>query len=182
MTQDDRLRELLDKEEIRELALRYCRGVDRKDPALLRSLYTRDGIDNHAQIFRGSADEYVEFLESSFQYIQIGAHYVCNHLIELNGDEASGEVYALGYHILPGGDGPPTESFVGVRYLDRYRREDDGWRFGSREVVIDLDRARPVEHRGAGPANPAEDLSYRLLGGGLFERGSDMTTPRPRIC
>lgn len=167
-----RLQELLDKEEIRELALRYCRGVDRKDPALLRSLYTRDGIDNHAQIFRGSADDYVDFLETSFQFIQIGAHYVCNHLIELDGDEACGEVYALGYHILPSPAGLPIESFVGVRYLDRYRREEGRWRFAAREVVIDLDRSRPIEHRGAGPAVAADDVSYHLLSGERFARAT----------
>lgn len=175
MSVEARLQELLDKDEIRELALRYCRGVDRKDPALLRSLYTRDGIDNHAQIFRGSAHEYVDFLETSFQFIQIGAHYVCNHLIELDGDEASGEVYALGYHILPSPSGPPTESFVGVRYLDRYRREDGRWRFASREVVIDLDRSRPVEHHGANPAAAEDDLSYRVLAGERFERKSPLS-------
>ncbi|BBX07726.1 nuclear transport factor 2 family protein [Mycolicibacterium aichiense] len=172
MNVDKRLQRLIDKDEIRELALRYCRGVDRKDPSLLRSLYTSDGIDNHANIFRGSADAYVDFLESSFQFIQIGAHYVCNHLIELDGDEASGEVYALGYHILPSADGPPIESFVGVRYLDRYRREDGEWRFASREVVVDLDRSRTVEHCGAGLVDPQEDLSYRVLHGERFRRCS----------
>lgn len=171
MNLEARLQGLIDKDEIRELALRYCRGVDRKDPALLRSLYTRDGIDNHANIFRGSAAEYVDFLESSFQFIQIGAHYVCNHLIELNGDEASGEVYALGYHILPSA-GPLIESFVGVRYLDRYRREDGEWRFACREVVVDLDRSRTVDHRGAGLVDPREDLSYRVLHGERFRRCS----------
>lgn len=170
MSVDRRLQQLLDKEEIRELAFRYCRGVDRKDPALLRSLYTRDGIDNHAQLYRGSAEGYVDFLESSFAFIKIGAHYVCNHLIEVNGDAADGEVYALGYHILPSGDGLPIESFVGVRYLDRYRREDGRWRFARREVVIDLDRSRAIEHRGASPSSADADLSYRLLVGEQFER------------
>ncbi|TQK32125.1 nuclear transport factor 2 family protein [Arthrobacter sp. SLBN-53] len=177
MNAHERLQALIDKDEIRELALRYCRGVDRKDPALLRSLYTNDGIDNHANIFRGSASAYVDFLESSFQFIQIGARYVCNHLIELDGDEASGEVYALGYHILPIADSRPIESFVGVRYLDRYRREDGQWRFASREVVIDLDRSRTVEHRGAKPMDPEEDLSYRVLAGEHFQRRS--TNPVP---
>ncbi|GAY15154.1 nuclear transport factor 2 family protein [Mycobacterium sp. shizuoka-1] len=170
MTVEERLQSLIDKDEIRELALRYCRGVDRKDPALLRSLYTRDGIDNHANIFRGSASEYVDFLESTFQFIQIGAHYVCNHLIELDGDQASGEVYALGYHILPTGQGSPTESFVGVRYLDHYRREDGEWRFATRELVIDLDRSHTIDHRGAGDVAPETDLSYQLLAGARFAR------------
>ncbi|MDP3966888.1 MAG: nuclear transport factor 2 family protein [Nocardioides sp.] len=148
MSTDARLQGLLDKQEIRELALRYCRGVDRKDPALLRSLYTHDGIDNHGDVFRGTAEEYVDFLEASFEFIEIGAHYVCNHLIELdpdNPDEASGEVYALGYHLLPGPEGSQTDSLVGVRYLDHYRREEGQWRFARRDVVFDLDRSRVVD-------------------------------------
>lgn len=161
---DPRLQELLDKQEIHELVLRYCRGVDRKDPDLLRSLYTRDATDHHGTVFRGLAEDYIGFLEESFGFIRIGAHYVCNHLIVVEGDHAYGEVYALGYHVLPGGgpEDPDTESFVGVRYLDRYRREDGCWRFEHREVVFDLDRSRPIDHRGAPGGPPADDLSYSL--------------------
>lgn len=161
---DPRVQELLDKQEIYELVLRYCRGVDRKDPELLRSLYTRDAVDNHGAVFRGSAQDYVGFLEDSFDFIRIGAHYVCNHLVAVDGDEASGEVYALGYHVLPGpsAEHSDTESFVGVRYLDRYRREDGAWLFEHREVVFDLDRTRQVDHRGAPGGPPAEDPSYAL--------------------
>lgn len=175
MSSESRLQGLLDKQEIRELALRYCRGVDRKDPALLRSLYTHDGIDNHGEVFRGSAEGYVDFLEASFEFIEIGAHYVCNHLVELDpddADQASGEVYALGYHVIPGPEGTRTDSLVGVRYLDRYRREEGAWRFASREVVFDLDRSFLAKRTGPAPVEPGADLSYGLLRGVSFERRS----------
>jgi hypothetical protein len=146
-TADPRLQDLLDKQEIHELALRYCRGVDRKDPDLLRSLYTTDGIDNHGDLYRGDAEGYVAFLEASFPFIQVGAHYVCNHLVELDAadpDRATGEVYALGYHRVRGEEGPALDSWVGVRYLDRYRREAGQWRFEQRDVVFDFARSSVV--------------------------------------
>jgi len=170
MNADPRIQLLLDKQEIHELALLYCRGVDRKDPELLRSLYTADAFDNHGTVFRGPADQYVAFLEQVFDIIEIGAHYVTNHLVHVDGDTAQGEVYALGYHIFAGPEGTSTESFVGVRYLDRYRREAGQWRIELREVLFDLDRTRPIEHRGATHGQPDQDPSYQLLDAAMFAR------------
>src|SRR5208283_1897601 len=52
------LRELLDKQQIYEVALRYCRGLDRMDFELVRSCYHPDGIDHHTG-FSGLRDEWV---------------------------------------------------------------------------------------------------------------------------
>ncbi len=141
----DALSVLQAKEDIRELALLYCRGVDRKDPALLRSLYTEDGTDTHGDTFDGPAGAYVDFLEQSFPYIRYSGHHVCNHLVSVDGDEAQGEVYALAYHIIPDGADGWQEDFMCVRYLDRYRRCADGrWRFAARLVSYDLRSRRPA--------------------------------------
>ncbi|TXS96157.1 nuclear transport factor 2 family protein [Parahaliea maris] len=171
MSLDERpIRTLLAKEEIRELALLYCRGVDRKDYNLLRTLYTRDGTDTHGRHFDGPAGEYVDFLAGALTTARIGAHYLCNHLIEVDGETAQGEVYALGFHQMPDGNGGMREEFVGVRYLDHYRREDGRWRFASREVMFDLEHDRPIA--GLPPApDGVEDPSYRVLSGRLFSRG-----------
>ena len=161
---------LIAKEEIRELGLLYARGVDRKDAALLRTLYTRDATDTHGDSFDGSAEDYVQFLERSFPYMKYSGHHVCNHLISVDGDTGEGEVYALAYHVFPDGKGGFTEDFMCVRYVDRYRREDGRWRFAQRVVSYDLRSQRPFPAEGSTAAHP-EDPSFTVLKSRLFARG-----------
>lgn len=173
MTEEQqRLDTLADKEAIRELVLLYSRGVDRKDPALLRSLYTADATDTHGDTFDGPAGEYVDFLEGAFPFMHYSGHHVCNHLISVDGDEGEGEVYALAYHVIPGGDGQWLEDFMCVRYLDRYRRDSDGrWRFACRIVTYDMrsQRAIPAPQPPA-PAGTDAPPDERFFSHALFAR------------
>src|ERR1700730_18674375 len=99
----DAFAKLVAKDEIRELVMLYSRGVDRKDGALLRTLYAKHATDTHGDTFDGVAEDYVSFLERSFPHMPYSGHHVCNHLISVDGDEGEGEVYALAYHIIPDG-------------------------------------------------------------------------------
>lgn len=167
------LETLIAKDEIRDLVLLYSRGVDRKDAALLRSLYTSDGVDNHDESFRGKAADYVDFLERAFPHMRYSGHHICNHLIavDLDRGEGEGEVYALAWHIIPDGKGGWTEDFMCVRYIDRYRREEGRWRFARRDVTYDMRTARPHEpHRDAGEL--FADLSHDLLSMRPYRRGA----------
>ena len=92
---------LLAKDAIRELALLYCRGVDRKDAALLRDLYTADATDTHGDSYDGDASGYCDFLEASFPHMPYSGHHICNHLISVDGDRGEGEVYAIAFHLIP---------------------------------------------------------------------------------
>lgn len=170
-TDPQRMAELLDKEDIRELALMYCRGVDRKDGELLRTLYTEDGTDTHGNDFDGSAKEFVDFLENAFLYMRYSGHHICNHLISVDGDYAEGEIYALAYHILPDGNDGWIEDFLIVRYIDNYRRCEDGrWRFSKRVVTYDMRNQSP--YTGPEGLDPPEvDASYEALSLRLFARG-----------
>ena len=44
------LRVLLDKQEIHEVLMRYCRGIDRCDAELLHSVYHPDATDDHGTV------------------------------------------------------------------------------------------------------------------------------------
>jgi hypothetical protein len=157
----DALAVLIAKDEIRELAMLYSRGVDRKDPELLRSLYTKDGVDLHGK-----------FLERSMPHMPYAGHHICNHLVSVDGDAGEGEVYALAYHIIPDGKGGLLEDLQAVRYVDRYRKEDGRWKFAKRVVEFDMRRTRPAEKVEIASREPGEDASYATLESRLFARGA----------
>ena len=161
---------LPDKEKIRELVLLYSRGVDRKDIELLKTLYAKDATDDHGGHFKGTADAYIKFLERSLPRLLVGGHFVCNHLIAVDGATAEGEVYALAYHIYPDGKGGTVQEVAGVRYVDRYTKEDGRWLFASRVVTFDFRDAKPVAAPQSTP-DPSRDSSYTNLINRVFARG-----------
>lgn len=162
---------LIAKDEIRELAMLYSRGVDRKDVELLKTLYTKDGTDNHGKHFNGAASDYIKFLEKAFPHMPMSAHSICNHLISVDCDQGEGEVYALAYHLMPDGKGGSLEDFMIVRYIDRYRKENGRWLFASRVVAFDHRSARPIPTPQELVPTGAADPSYKALISRLFARG-----------
>jgi ketosteroid isomerase-like protein len=169
----DALRALVDKDKIRELGLLYCRAVDRKDVALLRTLYTEDATDTHGDTFDGPAAAYCDFIETSVPHMPYSGHHVCNHLIALDGDEADGEIYAIATHVIPDRKGGWFEDIRWVRYIDRYRRAPDGfWRFAKRIVTYDHQSLRPVETPPVDVGDGSGDPSYAALSTRLFARGA----------
>lgn len=162
---------LIAKEEIRELAMLYSRGVDRKDIDLLRKLYTKDATDHHGRFFSGNAHDYLRFLEKSFPHMRMSGHFICNHLISVDGDEGEGEVYALAFHLIPDGKGGMIEDFKAVRYVDRYRKDNRRWLFASRVVAFDLESVRQALTAGEPASPPEADPSYTSLRSRLFVRG-----------
>lgn len=164
--------ELVAREAIRELALKYCRGVDRQDMAMLRELYTTDATDTHGDTFDGSAQDYIDFLAQSLPHIKYSGHHVCNHLISVDGDVGEGEVYALAIHVIPDGQGGLVEDAICVRYIDRYRRDIDGkWRFSKRTVTYDYRTRRPVSNDAvAGLPEIEREPTYTELAHSLFAR------------
>lgn len=148
MSLDPALQRLIDKDAIRDLVLAYSRAIDRKDVALLRDLYTADATDDHGDTFSGAANDYCDFIEKALPFIPYSGHHVCNHLIAVDGNEGSGEVYALAIHLIQDRQNPGAliEDFMCVRYIDNYRRESDGkWRFSKRIVTYDVQIRRPFD-------------------------------------
>jgi hypothetical protein len=168
---DDSVAALVAKDEIRELALLYCRGVDRKDYELIRSLYTDDATDSHGDKHYATMDSFIDRLKVVLPAQRNTGHYVCNHLINVDGEAAEGEVYAVATFRVADGAGW-VEHMLGVRYCDRYRKDAGRWRFAKRVVAIDWEKTAPAEGPHEVAAEPAKDISYPTLESALFQRGA----------
>jgi hypothetical protein len=138
------VQQLLDEAEIRNLHLRYCRGVDRMDWELVRSCYHPEATDDHGG-YSGGIDGFMDWLPGALAKFESTTHFTGNQLVELDGDHAWAEHYARVYHRRPATASHPAEDLVGnVRYIDRLERRDGAWRIASRVVLADSDRLDPV--------------------------------------
>ena len=165
---------LLDKDALREIAMRYCRAIDRRDPALLATVYHDDAHDEHGTFFDGPAREFIAGLEKTMSVFEVTQHQISNTSYRLDGDLAEGELYFTAYHrTMPP---EPKHIIVRGRYLDRYERRGGEWRIAYRKLVWDsyetLDvlpsDTETLEALGEGGTGEA-DYSYRALG--LLGRG-----------
>lgn len=162
--------EIAARDALARLVVAYSRAVDRRDFALLRSLYHDDARETHGAMFSGGPDAYVAFVAEAVARYAATTHYVVQADFVVDGDEAEGEVHKINYHRTP----PPDayEVITGSRSLDRYRRDRGEWRFLARSIALDWAVRRPVDPAAyadfaaaSPPGRPGpDDPSYRVLG------------------
>ena len=162
-----RLRNLIDKQDIYEAILRYCRGVDHRDAELIQSAYHPDAHDDHGTFVGGIDTVVVENrAERPGQETLNAMHLVGNCLIELDGDVARAETYFVVYKRLLL-DGAQRLRVRAGRYLDVFERRDGSWAIARRTVVDDW--------------NALESLTSTPVGhtpGALVPRGPGLQVPR----
>lgn len=153
------VRWLADRLAIQDLHARYCRGIDRLDERLLRSVFHQDAVEHHGAWFDGPATEYVdrvlELAAGGFGLPSV--HLIAAVTTEIVGDEAWSEApfYSLGRVEV---DGQLADYTFCARYLGYCQRRDGEWRFSARTLVHDVSRIDPVGMLN-GPGWPAIPLS-----------------------
>lgn len=136
-TRDQKLQELLDKQEITELIYAYCNAMDRHDQAKARTLYHEDARDDHGTFFQGLAMDFIDQMLEIEEPMDILQHNVTTINLKVDGDYGEGEVYVLAFHKVRKEDGSRFDLLIGGRYFDKYEKRDGVWRFAHRSVVAD---------------------------------------------
>lgn len=126
---------------LQRLVWAYCHGIDRRDFALVRTLYHDDAIDDHGPMFCGGPDAFVAWLPTVMAAWALTAHIIHQPLFLIEGDTAEGELVMTAFHRSADGD---RDIVAHGRYLDRYRKHDGIWRFQHRSLVLDWLEEREV--------------------------------------
>lgn len=168
---DEAVQELLHKQAIYEVVMRYCRGIDRLDFDLVRRSYHSDGIDHHTG-FDGTVDEFIDWVRPKLSLIGGTQHHVGNHLVELYGHQAISESYLMAMHW----GGPESAGMInftsGTRYIDLMELREGRWAISERWAVREWTRSeagRLIEPTGAGPrgqrdaSDPLAQLRSRIV-------------------
>ena len=142
---DDEMRALLDERSISRLAADYARAVDRLDEPLLRRVFTPDAV-LEGPGWRFAGIEQICSIIPMMQDMFVSSwHATHQQTIDLNGDEATGEVYCAGRHLQKGGYAENQVVTMVIRYQDRYARGADGWRIAWRKEIIDWTEVGTVQ-------------------------------------
>ncbi len=129
------LRDLLDRESIRNGLIRLARGEDRRDAALISSAYWPDSTTDYG-VFKGSFDEYLAWVVPGADAITNTQHVLGQSYIELDGDMAKVETQVISYHRVDMGAGE-QDTCIGGRYLDVFEKRDDIWAIANRIMLYD---------------------------------------------
>lgn len=143
---------------IHDLAMAYCRGADRADVALLKSIFHEDSTVISG-VINGSGSEFAEqivaFCTANLDYC---FHSVANEWVEVQGDHAIGELYVIAQ--MTTGDQDVT---TGGRYIDSYERRGGVWKIKARTFVTDWTSTAPT-------TNQSGDFYEGLVNRGRFGR------------
>jgi ketosteroid isomerase-like protein len=162
---DARLHRMADKQEIEEVLLRWCRGLDRGDEELMSATYHPDAVDEHGQVTYTAESAARLYIEKHKRAFKRHMHLTLNVLIELDGDRATAESYQMAL-LVPNEGGEESLMVAAGRYLDRLERRDGEWRFVHRhwikESILKLDQVANEQWRAVIDAPPGEAFPHGL--------------------
>ncbi|MEZ4331736.1 MAG: nuclear transport factor 2 family protein [Myxococcota bacterium] len=145
--------EAADRAAILRQLVRYCRGVDRRDLELVRSTYHPDAYDDHGH-YKGDVEGFLAFVAKEVHArFRTTMHKLGQSRIELEGDVARVETYAICHHVVAESEVAPgpertrdvADLVMGIRYLDRFERRGGTWRIARRALRWEWVRTDPLE-------------------------------------
>jgi uncharacterized protein (TIGR02246 family) len=129
-----RVQRLEDRFAISELVAAYCSAIDERDLGRFLDLFTDDAVQRHRDgVMRLDGREAIEaYYTQRFAAYGYTYHYPHAATVSFESDDvATGVVTG---HAEMGVEGELV--LAAIRYTDRYRRTQTGWRFAERELAF----------------------------------------------
>jgi hypothetical protein len=135
---DQALADLIDRDAIRRIQERYLRGIDRHDIAMIENIYWPEAQGEFGR-WRGRAAELPAIASDMLKSIYANTSHMLGQChVDLRGDTAVSETYALASHHLPDrGPGKAMTDLMWCRYIDRLEKRAGEWRVIHRTFIVD---------------------------------------------
>lgn len=129
------LQDLIDRMEITDTSLRYATGVDLRDRDLYLSCFTDEIMFDFSSMGLGEpkkirAEEWVDMAFQVVSTFQSTQHIITNHVITIDGDEATCVCYLQAQHY-----NPDSLFTVGGYYSNRLVRTPAGWKISTLKLT-----------------------------------------------
>jgi SnoaL-like domain len=166
MTRDDKLDQLIDKQDILECLTRFSRGMDRFDRETYLSAF-HDGAVIAAGPFVGSPADCYDWAMPMHDMGQAATHHnLLNVTYDIKGDTAHTETY----YLFVGRNRDASNWIAGGRYIDRLERRSGAWKIAVRTNAIEWSGIVPTMdlpfadvpdvHGNGAPSRSTDDPSY----------------------
>ena len=139
------IRDLAARRDIADAVHRYMRGLDRLDPALMRSAF-HDGALVDVGLMAGPVDDFVTFAQDMLAGMDANHHLLGQIMLTVHGDTASGECYFQAWHGARDEAGNPRDLFISGRYVDEYACNNGEWRIARRKLITDWTSNNVADH------------------------------------
>ena len=139
---------LADRVAIQDVLARYFQGLDRCDRELVRSCFTDDVHVHYDKRPPVSGIDAVMAHFRTFQRMEKGEMKVTTHFMGnlnvkyIRDDEAETETNAIAFLVEPA----DVMAMRSLRYIDRLRREENGWRISDRLHTLDWSCRIPTDY------------------------------------
>ena len=123
---------LLDRMEISDTVIRYATGIDIRNWEMYRSCFT-DEVEVDFSSWMGdspmtvSAEKWADIVRKTVSGFESTQHISANHVISLNGDQATCVSYLQAQHFLPNDKGDNALTLGGY-YTNELVRTGGGWK------------------------------------------------------
>jgi 3-phenylpropionate/cinnamic acid dioxygenase small subunit len=124
----------MDRAEIVDVTLRYCRALDARDYDALDDVFTPEARADLMEELEGREAIKVR-VRRALEPLDRTQHLVGNHQVEVNGDRATCSSYLQSQHVRREAEGGPNFIVAG-QYEDRLVRTQEGWRIEFRRLLV----------------------------------------------
>jgi ketosteroid isomerase-like protein len=128
---ESRLQNLLDRDAIHDVLVRYATSLDDRDWDRLASCFTEDAVaDYGAGVFEGP-EAIVGLCRQMLEPLEISQHLLGSFEITVTGGTASSRCYFHAQHVKGG-----SNLIIAGTYADSLRSEDGRWLLQKRRLIV----------------------------------------------